>query len=94
MKLTKEQWAKFGITIQFLALVRILAEYFRLKYTQGDKFSLSLVEPLVTGALLDTLLCWLAVILFFFRRYMSALLISAATVLILLTYKLYTTGWL
>lgn len=93
MKLTREQWAKLGITVQFLALVRILAEYFRLKYVHGPRLSLAVVEPFVTGALLDALLCWLAVVLFFFRRFMTALIVSGATVILLLVYKLYAIGW-
>jgi hypothetical protein len=92
MGLTRERWAKIGITIQFLALVRILAEYFRLKYVQGPRFSLALAEPFITGALLDALLCWLAVTLFFFRRYGSSLVVAVATVIVLFLYKLYAIG--
>ena len=92
MRPTNEQWAKIGITVQFLALVRILAEYFRLKYVHGARFSLAIAEPYVTGALLDALLCWLAVALFFFRRYKSAALVSAATVIIIMIYKFYAIG--
>ena len=93
MRLTREQWAKIGITVQFLALVRTLGEYFRLKYTHGAQLSLARVEPFVTGALLSALLCWLAVVLFFFRRYRSAFVVSAATVLVLLIYRFYAIGW-
>jgi hypothetical protein len=92
MRPTIEQWAKIGITVQFLALARILAEYFRLKYVHGARFSLAVAEPYVTGALLDALLCWLAVALFFFHRYKSAALVSAATVIILMIYKFYAIG--
>ena len=83
----RERWAKVGITIQFLALVRNLGEYFRLKHVHGPALSLALVEPFVTGAFITACLCWLAVLLFFFRRYTSALVISAATVVALLAYK-------
>jgi hypothetical protein len=93
MKLTSEQWAKVGITVQFLALVRILAEYFRLKHVPGNRLTLALVEPFIVGALLAAILCWLAVALFFFGRYRSALLVSAATVVVLLIYRVYAIGW-
>ena len=93
MTLTRERWAKVGITVQFLALVRTLGEYFRLKYVHGARPSLTLVEPFITGALLVALLCWLSVALFFFRRCTSALLVSVATVLALLAYKLHAIGW-
>ncbi|MBI1878557.1 MAG: hypothetical protein HYR94_10075 [Chloroflexi bacterium] len=93
MKLTTEQWAKLGIIVQFLALIRILAEYFRLKYEYGAQFSLGVAEPFVIAALLDALLCWLAVALFFFHRYASTLGVAIFTVLVLLIYKFYAIGW-
>lgn len=91
-RLTQEQWAKVGILIQFLALVRTLLEYFRLKYVYGAQFTPTLGEPFITAALLSALLCWLAVMLFFFRRYTSALLVSILTVFVLLIYKILVIG--
>jgi hypothetical protein len=79
--------AAVGITIQFLALVRNLAEVYRLKYRHGAGVSLSVVEPYVNGALITALFCWLAVTLFFFRRYTLALVVAISTVALLLVYK-------
>ena len=92
MKWTRERWAMAGITVQFLALVRTLAEYFRLKHVQGARFSPALAEPYVAGALIAAVLCWLAVTLFFLRRHTAALATSAATVLVLLAYKFHAIG--
>ena len=92
MKLTREQWAKLGITVQFLALIRTLFEYFRLKSVYGPDFSLALGEPFIIAALITAFLCWLAVTLFFFRRYTGALLVSIFTVIVLLIYKFYVIG--
>ena len=89
MRLTREQWAKVGILVQLLALIRTLGEIYRLKYVFGAELTLDQVEPFVTGALLDALLIGLAVLLFFFRRYTSATVVAAATLLVLLIYKLY-----
>jgi preprotein translocase subunit SecF len=88
-----ERWAKIGITVQFLALVRTLSEYFRLEYVLGPRFSLTIARPYVLGALVAALLCWLSVTLFFFRRYGNAVLVSAATVLVLFALKIYWIGW-
>ena len=92
MRLTREQWAKVGILVQLLALVRTLGEIYRLKYVFGGELTLDQVEPFVTGALLDALLICLAVLLFFFHRYTSATVVAVATVFVLMIYKLYAIG--
>lgn len=92
-KLTRERWAQLGITIQFLVLVRTLGEFLRLKHLRGVRFSVVIGEPLVIGALIAALLCWIAVTLFFFRRYTASICISAATVVILIVYKVSAMGW-
>lgn len=87
MRLSREQGAKIGITIQFLALVRLLAEYFRLLHIHYQHLALATVQPFILGALLTAVLVWLSVTLFFFRRYTGAMIVSAATVVLLLLYK-------
>lgn len=84
---TAERWAQIGITVQFLALVRTLAEYFRLKHVHGIAFSVAVAEPYVTGALIAAVLAWVSVTLFFFRRFRAATAVSAATVAVLLLYR-------
>jgi fluoroacetyl-CoA thioesterase len=90
---TREQWAKLGIAAQFLAILRLLGEYFRLKQIHGGQLTLALVEPFVTGALLSAILCSVAVTLFFFRRYTGAIVVSLVTVAVLLLYKTVAIGW-
>ncbi|HEX8691073.1 MAG TPA: hypothetical protein VF746_01425 [Longimicrobium sp.] len=87
-----ERWAQAGITIQFLALVRILAEYFRLKHVQGGRLPLAVVDDYVAGALIAAALCWLAVVLYFLRRHRGALAASVLSVAVLLAYKLLFMG--
>jgi hypothetical protein len=84
-----ERWARIGITVQFLALVRNLGEYFRLRHTQGPTLALTTVEPFLVGALITALLCWLAVTLYFVRRYRAALTVAAVTVAVLVGYKIF-----
>lgn len=79
--------AIIGITIQFLALVRLLAEYFRLKSLHGARLALTDVEPYITGASITAVLCWLAVVLLFAQKYIGVLVVSVATVIALLIYK-------
>lgn len=59
-----ERWAKLGITVQFLALVRTLGEYFRLRALYGLGLTIDQIELYVVGAFIAALLCWLAVTLF------------------------------
>ena len=90
MTITAERLAKFGITVQFLALVRSLSEIFRLKY--AGPLTLSEVEPYIVGSLIAAISTWIAVTSYFFARYRFAIGVSAATVVALLIYKLYAIG--
>ncbi len=90
--LTKERLAKLGIIVQFLALVRTLSEFFRLKYVSRTAFTIAMGEPFVVGALIAAVTCWVAVMFFFFRRYTVSVAISTGAILTLLAYKLVTVG--
>ncbi len=65
--LTRERLAKVGIIVQFLALVRTLSEFFRLKYVCRTEFTIAMGEPFIVGALFAAVTCWVAVMFFFFR---------------------------
>ena len=93
VRLTRERWAQVGITIQFLALVRTLGEFFRLKYVLGVDFTVAVGEPFVVGALIAAFSCWIAVTLLFFGRNTSVICVSIATIVILLVYKITAIGW-
>lgn len=87
-----EFWAKLGITVQFLALVRSLGEHLRLKAIYGPRLAIGQIEPFVVGAFIAAILCWLAVTLFFFKQYVLVVGVAAATVVVLLIYRLFTLG--
>jgi hypothetical protein len=84
-----ERWAKLGITGQFLALLRTLGEYFRLRYLHGPALSLPFVDPFIGAALMTAFLCWLAVLLYFAGRYRATLVVAGATVVALLAWKIF-----
>ena len=90
--MTRERWAQLGITLQFLILVRTLAEIFRLHHAQGARFSASAAMPWIGGALIAACACWLGVTLYFFRRYRLAAWLALATVIGLLVYKVTVIG--
>ena len=82
-----QRWAKIGITIQFLALVRCLGEVYRLRRLHGGALVLDDVQPFIAGALVAAVLCWAAVTLYFFGRHRAAVAVSALTVLALVALK-------
>ncbi len=92
-RMTRERWAQIGITIEFLIVVRTLGEYFRLRHVLGANFSTVIATPYVGGAVIAACACWVAVILYFFRRYTLSAWIAPATVIVLLVYKIRVIGW-
>jgi hypothetical protein len=92
LAVTRERWVQIGITVQFLIVVRTLAEIFRLRHVQGAHFSAALAMPYVGGALIAACCCWAGVTLYFFRRYALAAWLALATVLLLLGYKVGVIG--
>ena len=91
--MTKERWAQIGITIEFLIIVRTLGEFFRLRHVHGANFSTAAAAPYVAGALIAACSCWVAVTLYFFRRYVLSACVALATVPILLVYRIAVIGW-
>lgn len=91
--MTKERWAQVGITIEFLIVVRTLSEFFRLKHFHATDFSTAVAAPYVGGALIAAGSCWVAVSLYFFRRYTLAAWIALTTIPILVVYKIAVIGW-
>jgi len=80
--------AQIAISVQFLALVRTLAEFFRLQYVDGPSLRIATVAPYIGGALLAALLTWAAVVCYFFGRDRAALGVGVVTILALLVVKI------
>jgi hypothetical protein len=90
MRLTSaETLARLGIFVQFMALIRCLFEYFRLKHIHGGALTTAPIEPFITGSLIAALCAWIAVFCYFLRWYKTVVAVSAGTVVILLAYKIY-----
>ena len=82
-----QRLAQVAVTVQFLALVRILLEFVRLSAIDGTTFSLAVGERYVEAGLLAAILTWAGVTSYLFNRYTWSALIGAATVLTLIAYK-------
>lgn len=81
--------ARIAIVVQFAALIRCLAEYFRLKHLLGPAFSVTRVEPFVLGALLTSVFELAAVLAYFAERLRLVLAIAAMNVAVLLVVKFF-----
>jgi len=78
--------------VQLAILIRTIGEFYRLRHYYGAAEALARYEPYIGGLLIDAVLCLATVILLFWRRPRVAALTAAATILILLVYKLITIG--
>jgi hypothetical protein len=79
--------AVVGITAQFLALVRILSEVFRIKYFDVARYTLVGLEPFIGAALFTAVLVALAVATFGLGRERVALTIAVFNIVALFAYK-------
>lgn len=91
MGLSRRHIAGIGIAAQFLALIRILAEYLRLFGRQ--ELTPAAGRIWVIGALITAVLTFAAVTSFFFRRYAVAIAVAILTVVVLLIYKGFVVGF-
>jgi hypothetical protein len=79
--------AVVGVTAQFLALVRILSEVFRIKYFDAAHYTLRDLEPFIGAALFTAVFVALAVATLALRRERIALTIAIFNVVALFVYK-------
>ena len=80
--------AQVGICVQFLALIRTLAEFFRLEHVEGATLRIATVAPYVGAGLLGAVLTWAGVLCYFAGRDRAVLGVVAATILALLAIKI------
>lgn len=77
---------------QFLALLRILAQYLWLEAHRGAAFTSAAGHPWVVGALLTASLALVAVLFYFGARFRIAAAVAGLTVAILLLYRFAVPG--
>ena len=87
MRLPPRTAAQIAIGVQFAALLRTLAEFFRLKHVFGAALTLAQVEPFVLGALVTSVCALVAVLLYFGEKFWLTVAVAAANVAILLALK-------
>ncbi|MFY9826468.1 MAG: hypothetical protein WAM82_34210 [Thermoanaerobaculia bacterium] len=93
-RISARRLSELAITGLFLALIRTLAEYYRLRYVRGTALALADVAPFITGGLIAALGAWAAVVAYFVGRYRVATGIVVAVVVAMLVYKAVVIGGL
>jgi hypothetical protein len=83
--------AQLGVVVQFAALVRCLGEYFRLKYSAPESFSVARVEPFVLGALVSAVFALAGILFYFGENYKITVAIAVLNVgtLLILRFTLF-----
>jgi hypothetical protein len=79
---------QIGICVQFLALARTLAEFFRLERVVGPGLRVATVAPYVGAGLLAALLTWVGVLCHSTGRDRAAFGVAGVTILALAIVKL------
>jgi len=76
-----------GVVAQFLALIRILSEPFRIRYFAPDSYTVQAMEPFVGAALFTAVLVAMSVAACALGRFRLALATALVNVLTLFIYK-------
>lgn len=84
--------AQIAIGVLLLVIVRSLGEYFRLQYLHGDALVVDQVTPFVAGALFAAVALAATMICYALRLYRTVMSVTAATIIVLLTYKMVVVG--
>ncbi len=87
MRLSPRTVARIGICVQFAALIRCLAEFYRLKHILGPLFTIARIEPFILGSSVTALFAIAAVLSYLGGKYVAAAAIAAGNVVILLVLK-------
>lgn len=86
--LHKARIAKVGMICIFLALIRCIAECFRLHYVLDAEPGFESLKPYLIGALISAVSNLIMVILYFFSQYKTIILMSILSLFLLLLVKI------
>jgi len=76
----RERIGRMAMIVVFLALIRIVGEFFRLEYTLKDQLTIGQLNPYMAGAMLCAVSCLIMVILSFYARHTWIITIAVLTV--------------
>lgn len=74
---------QIAVVVQFVALLRCLGEYFRLKYFQPASFSVTRIEPFMLGALASAVFALAGILFYFGENYKTTVAAAMLNIAIL-----------
>ena len=83
----EEKVAKTSIIVILLALIRCLAEIFRLQSISTTALTVENVKPFILGSLLTAVSVLLMIVLFFYKKYKFIIVTAIVTIILLITLK-------
>ena len=87
--MSAERLAQIAVSVLFLALLRTVGEYFRLRALHGPEAGLAEFSPYVGGLGVGVIGTWAAVLLYFAKRFRAVVVATLATIAALLLYKVF-----
>jgi hypothetical protein len=84
---SSERVAQVGIGILYIAVLRTLGEYYRLRWSLGPEAGLKAFEPFIPGLLLAIIGNMAAVALYFARRFRLVAWAAGTVIVGLILYK-------
>ena len=82
-----ERFAQIGIGMLFIAMLRTVGEYYRLRWSLGPHAGLKAFEPFISGLLLTVIGTMAAVGLYFAGRFRLVLWTAGSVIVGLILYK-------
>lgn len=89
MKINKEKLSKAAIIVIFIALIRCIAEPFRLQYYSGAELSFTQVKPFLIASLVAAVALLLMFALYLFKKPIVIVVLAIATIGILIAIKYF-----
>jgi hypothetical protein len=80
--------SRIAMVIVFLALIRVIAEYFRLDYSTKEPVTFDILKPYLIGALVCSISCLIMAIFSFYAKSKVIIAIAAFTIIILVFIKI------
>lgn len=81
-------FSKIGMVAVFLALIRTIAECFRLDYISKHRTTFEDIEPFLIGTLICAVSCLSMCIFYFYSKFKVIIGIAVSTIIILVILKM------
>lgn len=85
--ISSKRISRIAMAVVFLALIRIIGEFFRLDHVLPGQLTIEQLKPYKAGAMLSAVSCFVMTMLSFYERYVWITVIAVLTIFALLVLK-------